>query len=63
MREGGRLKKKEREIERWGSETDVPKLYPTMNMNSLCYMYNLVNINNNLTGDQASPYQNPKNQL
>ena len=39
MREGGRLKKKEREIERErrGSETDVPKLYPTMNMNSLCY--------------------------
>ena len=37
VREGGRLKKKEREIERKrrGSETDVPKLYPTMNMNSL----------------------------
>ena len=34
MREGGRLKKKERE--RRESETDVPKLYPTMNMNSLC---------------------------
>ena len=34
---GGRLKKKEREIERGrrGSETNVPKLYPTMNMNSL----------------------------
>ena len=29
MREGGRLKKREREIERErrGSETDVPKLY------------------------------------
>ena len=26
---------KERERERRGSETDVPKLYPTMNMNSL----------------------------
>ena len=25
----------ERERERRGSETDVPKLYPTMNMNSL----------------------------
>ena len=38
MREGGRLKKRERERERErrGSETDVPKLYPTMNMNSLC---------------------------
>ena len=39
LREGGRLKKREREIERdkreKGSETDVPKLYPTMNMNSL----------------------------
>ena len=33
VREGGRLKKRERE--RRGSETDVPKLYPTMNMNSL----------------------------
>ena len=33
VREGGRLKKKERE--RRGSETDVSKLYPTMNMNSL----------------------------
>ena len=31
--EGGRLKKRERE--RRGSETDVPNLYPTMNMNSL----------------------------
>ena len=28
---------KERERER-GSETDVPKLYPTMNMNSLWYI-------------------------
>ena len=27
MREGGRLKKRERKIERRGSETDVPKLY------------------------------------
>ena len=28
---------KERERDRRrGSETDVPKLYPTMNMNSLC---------------------------
>ena len=37
MREGGRLKKRERKIERErnGSETDVSKLYPTMNMNSL----------------------------
>ena len=37
VREGGRLKKRERERkrERRGSETDVPKLYPTMNMNSL----------------------------
>ena len=37
VREGGRLKKRERDIERKrkGSETDVPKLYPTMNMNSL----------------------------
>ena len=26
---------KERERERMGSETDVPKLYPTVNMNSL----------------------------
>ena len=26
----------ERERERRGSETDVPKLYPTMNVNSLC---------------------------
>ena len=33
VREGGRLKKRERE--RRGSETDVPKLYPTMNMSSL----------------------------
>ena len=32
VREGGRLIKRERR----GSETDVPKLYPTMNMNSLC---------------------------
>ena len=31
--------KKEREIERErrGSETDVPKLYPKMNMYSLCF--------------------------
>ena len=38
MRDGGRLKKKEGETERErrGSETDVPKLYPTMNVNSLC---------------------------
>ena len=37
VRKLGRLKKREREIEseRRGSETDVPKLYPTMNMNSL----------------------------
>ena len=35
MREGERLKKRDREREK-GSETDVPKLYPTMNMNSLC---------------------------
>ena len=34
VREGGRLKKRERRE----SETDVPKLYPTMNMNSLCTM-------------------------
>ena len=27
VREGGRLKKRERERERRGSETDVPKLY------------------------------------
>ena len=33
--ERSRETKKEREIE---SETDVPKLYPTMNMNSLCYI-------------------------
>ena len=33
-------KEREREIERErrGSETDVPKLYPTINMNSLCNM-------------------------
>ena len=38
VREGGRLKKRERERdrERRGSETDMSKLYPTMNMNSLC---------------------------
>ena len=39
VREGGRLQKRERDIyiyiERMGSETDVPKLYPTMIMNSL----------------------------
>ena len=35
VREGGRLKKRKRERERRGSETEVPKLYPTMNMNSL----------------------------
>ena len=37
VREGGRLKERERERERErrGSETDVPKLYPIMNMNSL----------------------------
>ena len=37
VREGLRLKKRERERERErkGSETDVPKFYPTMNMNSL----------------------------
>ena len=29
-------KERERDRERRGSETDVPKLYPTMNMNSLC---------------------------
>ena len=27
---------KERERERRGSETDVPKVYPTSNRNSLC---------------------------
>ena len=32
--------KRERERKR-GSETDVPKLYPTMNMNSLWYIYNI----------------------
>ena len=39
MGEIRRETEKEREIERErrGSETDVPKLYPTMNMNSLCY--------------------------
>ena len=37
VREGGRLKNREIEREKGGaSETDVPKLYPTMNMNSLC---------------------------
>ena len=41
VREGGRLKKKERE--RRGSETDVPKLYPTMNMNSLCWAAGWIN--------------------
>ena len=37
VRDGAKLKKKEREREiekeRRGSETDVPKLYPIMNMN------------------------------
>ena len=38
MREGGRLKEREREIgrERRGSETDVPKCIPTINLNTLC---------------------------
>ena len=35
MGEKRRETEKERERERRGSETDVPKLYPTMNMNSL----------------------------
>ena len=36
---GERREERERERERWGrrgSETDVPKFHPTMNMNSLC---------------------------
>ena len=39
MDERKRETEKEREIERErrGSETDVPKVYPTMNMNSLCH--------------------------
>ena len=35
MGERRRETEKERERERRGSETGVPKLYPTMNMNSL----------------------------
>ena len=35
-REKERERERERDRERGGSETDVPKLYPTMNMNSLC---------------------------
>ena len=33
-----RRRETEKERERRGSETDVPKLYLTMNMNSLCYI-------------------------
>ena len=32
-------KERERDRERRGSETDVPKLYPTENMNSLYTLY------------------------
>ena len=35
--EGDLKRKREIERERRGSETDVPKFYPTMNMNSLWY--------------------------
>ena len=34
-RETEKERERDRERERRGSETDVPKLYPTMNMNSL----------------------------
>ena len=36
---GERRRETEKERERRGSETDVPKLYLTMNMNSLCPVY------------------------
>ena len=36
---GERRRENEKERERRGSETDVPKLYPTMNMNSLCLVF------------------------
>ena len=36
-----RATEKERERELRGSETDVPKLYTTMNMNSLCHIYGI----------------------
>ena len=36
-RRGENDKERKRDRERRGSETDMPKLYPTMNMNSLWY--------------------------
>ena len=36
-RETEKERERDRERERRGNETDVQKLYPTMNMNSLCY--------------------------
>ena len=41
---GERRRETEKEREK-GSETDVPKLYPTMNMNSLCLDCSLIYLN------------------
>ena len=45
MREGGRLKERERSRERRGSETDVPKFIPTMTMKAQCCMYVCLYVN------------------